>query len=443
MSRPSATIRCFCTLFLLMLMCPTWAVAQGVYAPGLGPINRSMGSAAVAAPLDGIGAIAWNPATLSGFKRSELEMSVELLFANIETSSSVAGIGGGATESDSGAMPLPNMGWVHVSPDSRLSIGFGVLSVAGFQTNFPASGSNPIFFPQRSGVMPIGGFGRVSSEAAFIDLAPTMAYAVTDQLSVGVTFAATMAQLNVEPLVFAGLNDANGDFASTYPTGQGSRYHWGCGANFGVFYEHTPNWRFGASVKTPRWMEDFKYQTQDENGAPLSARYSLDLPMVASVGTSYTDGDRFLMAVDVRYIDYENADGFGDSGLNPNGSLRGLGWESVFAVATGIQYRLTDTLTGRVGYVYNQNPIPDALTQLNVPAPLHYEHTLSCGFSYQPVPVVSFNVSYAYSLPSDITGPITFPPNAPTGSPAFPVPGSSVTSSLTAHALAFGITVAY
>jgi len=68
---------------------------------------------------------------------------------------------------------------------------------------------------------------------------------------------------------------------------------------------------------------------------------------------------------------------------------------------------------GRLGYHYNDNPIPDELTQFNIAAPLHYEHTLSAGMSFQPACCLSLNFSYSYSIESEMSGPITLPPNAP------------------------------
>ena len=375
---------------------------------------------------------------------SELSFSVELLLADIETASSVPGVGAGVTASDSGAMPIPNMAWSHKTANPRLTVGLGVLTVAGFKTNFPADPTNPIFAPQRSpATFPLGGFGQVYSEAGFIDIAPTIAYALTDRISIGVSPVATIAKLDVEPLVFAGLNDGNGDMISTYPRGKGYRYHWGGGANLGVYYIHDCFWRFGASVKTPRWMEDFTYNTEDESGNPVTATFSMDLPLVVSLGTSYAYGERSLLAVDVRYLDYENTSGFRGSGVDANGALQGLGWDSVVAVGIGLQHCVTDTVVARLGYLYNENPIPDSLTQFNVAAPLHYEHTLSCGMSYQPTTCLSLNLSYSYSFESEISGPITLAPNPPTFTPPVPVPGSDVSSTLSSHAIDFGVSVFY
>ena len=80
---------------------------------------------------------------------------------------------------------------------------------------------------------------------------------------------------------------------------------------------------------------------------------------------------------------------------------------------------------------------------INIAAPLHYQHTISGGLTYQPTRCVAINMSYSYTPLSEITGQITLPPNAPTSTPPTPVPGSSVTSSLSAHALDFGVTVKY
>jgi len=431
-------------LFLFVLSIPAVVAAQGVYAPGLGPVNRAMGSAAVAAPIDGMGALAWNPATLSGMEGSELSFSVEMLIADIETASSITGLGAGVTKSDAGVVPLPNMAWVHRTHNNRLSIGLGIQAVAGFKTNFPADPTNPILAPQRSlATFPLGGLGRVYSEASFIDISPTMAYALTDRLSIGFSPVVTMGMLELEPVVVAGVNDANADGVSTYPRGMGSRYHWGAGVNLGAYYVHNSHWRFGASVKTPRWMEDFTYYADDEIGGPISGSFDLDLPMVISLGTSYTPSDRCLVAIDVRYIDYENAAGFGDSGIDASGAVLGLGWESIFAVGLGLQYQVSECLVGRLGYVYNENPIPDALTQFNIAAPLHYEHTLSTGLSYQICSNVTISGSYSYSFDSEISGPITLAPNPPTAMPPIPVPGSSVSSTLRSHAFDIGVAIAY
>src|SRR5262245_41904281 len=61
----------------------------GTVLSGTGTVNRSMGGASTAAPLSAAGALYWNPATLTGLDRSQIEIGAELLFANTDLSSSV------------------------------------------------------------------------------------------------------------------------------------------------------------------------------------------------------------------------------------------------------------------------------------------------------------------------------------------------------------------
>ena len=61
---------------------------------------------------------------------------------------------------------------------------------------------------------------------------------------------------------------------------------------------------------------------EDAAGGPRTLEFGLDLP---SIGVAYRAVPKWLFSVDVRYLDYDNADGFGDSAtFNPDGSLNGL-----------------------------------------------------------------------------------------------------------------------
>ena len=47
--------------------------AQEIGYSGVSPVNNSFGGVAVAAPIDGTAAIYWNPATLHGFDKAEIQ----------------------------------------------------------------------------------------------------------------------------------------------------------------------------------------------------------------------------------------------------------------------------------------------------------------------------------------------------------------------------------
>jgi long-chain fatty acid transport protein len=200
-----------------------------------------------------------------------------------------------------------------------------------------------------------------------------------------------------------------------------------------VYYTRDDCWHWGASLKSPAWMEEFRLFSEDANGAARVLRAKLDLPLILSVGTAYSGIDGWLFALDARYFDYKNADGFGDPAVfNGDGSLQGLGWSSVFSIAMGAQRRVTDRCDVRLGYTFNQNPIQDSESFFNIPTPLIYDHMVSAGASYALCESVILSVAYSYMLPSERVGPIVLPAIGP-------IPGSSVTNELDVHFVNFGI----
>src|SRR5690606_7071178 len=132
-----------------------------------GPVNRSMGGASTAAPIDALGALYWNPATISGLPTSQTDFGLDVLMAN-QTVSSSAGPFSGSTDAEAGAFPIPNVGWVHHLHDSPFTLGLGLNAIAGFKTNLMADPTNPVLMPSPTGL------GRVSSEASFLQLAPVI-----------------------------------------------------------------------------------------------------------------------------------------------------------------------------------------------------------------------------------------------------------------------------
>jgi long-chain fatty acid transport protein len=381
-----------------------------------------MGGASVAAPIDAIGAIYWNPATISGLAHSETAFGLDLLFAN-HTVSSTVGPFSGSTEAETGAFPIPNIGSVQHIQNSPFTFGLGINAIAGFGTNLPSDPTNPILAPP-----PIG-LGKVNSNALFLQLSPVVSVAIADNWSVAAGPTITTGRVTLEPFVF---NSANAD--GTYSTGQGTRYHWGGGFQLGTYYEYDSFWRFGSSFKSPTWMERFEFNGQDENGLPRRLGLDLDLPMIISVGTSYQANEKMLVALDVRYLDYANTDGLGDKAIfDATGALGGLDWSSIVAVAMGLQRDVNDWLTIRGGYTYNQNPIKNSEAFYNIASPVIYQHMLSTGASLNFTELISFNVAYSYYFENTRTGQIVLPGIGP-------VPGSTFENQVDVHLVDFGLT---
>ncbi len=422
----------FVVALSLATAAPARLMAQGIALNGVGPVNRSMQGASTAAPIDAAGALYWNPAGISGLKHDEAVMGLELLLPTEEVSSRIAGVGSGSSGGEPGVAPIPVVGWVHHIAETPWTIGLGMYGVGGYRVNYLPSADNPILTPQ-----PPGGFGlgRVYGELEVFQIAPTLSYALTERLSIGFAPTIDLAKLAATPLFLAAPDDANGDGVPSYPSGLGTRYHWGGGAQLGVYYTPTMNWNFGASIKSPQWFEPFRFMTADEVGGPRVVKINIDYPMILSLGASYTGLPNLLLACDVRYFDYKNTDGFRQAGFAADGAGLGLGWRNIVAVSTGAQYRLSDCLYARAGYSYQQNPISSANTVFNVATPLIIEHVVSVGGSCYLTETVSLDIAYIHGFEARNTGPFQ--------SPAGPIPGTSVSTETSADGLAMGLTVRY
>ena len=449
MSKPLALSPRVCAASLLLFLAiPGMARAQGIALSGVGPINRSMAGTATAAPIDAAGAIMWNPASISGLERSEMEFGLELLLPTESISSSIepGALGGGfppvrlsgSDYGEPGVSSIPTVALVHKVKNSRWTYGLGMFGVAGFQVNYAASSTNPVLLPQNNTPGGAGGLGRVYAQAEYFQIVPTASYAVSEKFSFGFSPTITMARLAADPLVFAPPDDADGSGVATYPSGRGSRYSWGAGFQLGAYYITDNCWRFGFCFKSPQWFEPIRFNTENELGYPRYESLRLDYPMILSLGTSYSGIQNWLFACDVRYFDYANTAGFGDpAAFDPtNGRVTGFGWKSILSVHTGVQYRASDRLYLRMGYQYNDNPINSEAVFFNIASPLTIQHVVSTGLSYHLTDNLICSIAYLHGFENRCTGAIVNPV-------AGALAGTSVTTATSADALSMGFSLRY
>jgi long-chain fatty acid transport protein len=85
--------------------------------------------------------------------------------------------------------------------------------------------------------------------------------------------------------------------------------------------------------KSPIWQEKWAYNANTPSLAERSIGVQAQIPAIYSWGVAYKGLPGVLIDVDLRYLDYANTSLFGE-----NVEVGGLGWKSVFAVATGAQY---------------------------------------------------------------------------------------------------------
>ncbi len=402
---------------------PANVFGQGINLRGVGAVNESMAGAATAAPIDAAGAIHWNPASIAEFHHDEAFMGLALYVPDTRVESTV-GVLQGASRGESGAALIPTMALVHRARNPRVTFGIGAYGIAGFKVNYDASLTNPILLPQGT-LAPLPTLGRVDTSAEFYQIAPTIAVALNDCWSVGFAPTMTLGKIGIEPLLAAPPT------GGIYPTGSGTRYHFGGGAQAGLYFKPNDRLRFGASIKTKQYFEDFNYKAQDINGLPVNARTQFEYPLIVSVGTSFQPSQDLLFAIDCRWFDYSSAKGFGTSGFNRDGSVAGVGWHSVLAVAMGVQKHVNQCLTVRAGYVWNDNPIHSDNMLLGAAAPVISQHVVTLGSAIRLAPNLILNTTYLHGFDNEASGPYAG------------LPGTNITIRTAAYALSSGLTIHY
>lgn len=383
---------------LTMAALTSAALGQGITVTGVGPVNRSMGGAGTAAPLDAIGALHWNPGSISSLECSEVSFGMEGLLADIRLSSTIGGTFS-STDGEAGVALIPSVGWVHHVEGTSVTIGLGLYGIAGFRNNMPADPNNPL----------LAG-GPLFADAEIMQVAPTISLALNERVSVGVAPTISVARTMFDPL--------GPSVISPGPNpGSGNRVHWGAGIQAGVHYAGDC-WHSGLTIKSPQWFEDFRFFT------PTGVvRFDLDYPLIVSGGLGYYGFERWIFAADIRYLDYENTAGFSE-----------LGWRSVVAGAIGAQFQWNDCWTFRAGYNLNQNPIQGEDVLTNISNPLIQDQNLAAGASCHLTDQVELTLAYVYLVKNDVTGPLPSPP--------FGV-SDSLTHEISAHSLAIGVRVKY
>ncbi len=398
MRRSALPSRVAVVLLTLTLCCEgSQLFGQGISLTGAGPVNRSMAGAGTAAPLDAIGALHWNPGSISALPTNELSFGMELLLADIDFSTNVGGIPN-KQSGEAGVAPIPSIGWVHHLEDSPMTIGLGLYGVAGFRNNMPAGPA----------LASLGITGPAFADAEIMQIAPTLSYAISDQLSVGVSPTVTVQKVQLMPLGPSVVSPAPNP-------GQGNRTHWGGGIQVGMYYITDRCIHLGLTVKSPQWFEDMRFFT------PTGVvKFDLDYPLIISLGAAYSGIQDWTFAVDVRYFDYDNTAGYSE-----------FGWSNVFAGAIAAQYRVNDRWYVRGGYNFNQNPLHASDVALNVIDPLIQEQNIAAGLSYRFASNVDINLAYVYLIDNSLTGP------SPTG------PTDTITHEVGAHSGVLGVTVRY
>ena len=352
--------QCILVLGLLFSLCPQLGHAQGVRFQPQGATAAGQGNA-FSAQADDPSAIHYNPAGLSQVNVVQVLTGTTLVGGSVKFTSPT-GIDSRGDFGGSIANPPPSYSYVSANLGSfgwnnlsNVTVGLGLTSPFGLNIRYPMDG------PFNSAV--------TSAALPLIDIKPTVAYKINDQLAIGVgadiyTFASFLGQGHVEQKQFIG-------GTSFELNGKGT----GAGANFSLLYTPLRN-----SDGKPIASIGLVYRTQAVvplsgsllvNGAKVAdASTNLVLPEIytgaIAIWPVRTSEQEWKLELDVEYVGWKSNRNL-DVHLSSGGVIpQPQQWKTVPVVAIGTEYKWLNPawlpywdVAVRSGYTQTENPVPD------------------------------------------------------------------------------------
>jgi len=402
-------------LLVGLTLLPGMARAQGHLLHGIGAVNSAMGGAGVALEEESLNALHENPALLVKTEGNQISFASEFFKPGLRVDSRV-GTRTASTDATEQLGVIPAFGWIAHDPSGKMGMGFGLLGVAGFRTDYPQDSGNVLLVPQPEG------FGRVATDLTITKIPVAFALQVNPKLALGASINAYRGMLAISPLPVVIPDVVNG--VGILPAAANQVASWGFGLQLGMLYDMSPMASIGASITTKQKFQQYHWNSTNAN--PLSASYgaarpltfNLDGPATVTVGVGLKPNPKMRMAIDARYVKYEGVAGIGDVGGVDvvNHRLIGIGWRNIWAGMAGIQYQATPALAVRAGFNYAQTPIRQdvtgaaalttgsAVTSMGTPATFQKHFTAGLGMMMNPH--MGFDMGF-YIVPREtVSGPI-------------------------------------
>jgi len=342
-------------------------------ASGLG--NAFAGGAASA---EDASTLFFNPAGMTRLPGKQASLVLHAIKPTIEFSNtgSTAAPGrplgnGGGDAGDWAA--VPNFYYaMELSP--QLRAGIGISSPFGLKTEY-----DPDW---------MGRFLAIKSELQTVNINPSLAYKVNDQLSLGAGLDAQYIKAELTNAVnlgvAEGLAQVKGD-------------DWSVGYNLGVLYELNPATRFGLAYRS-----DVRHKLEDDvtfsggvpapNG-PISAE--ITLPETVSLSGFHQINPQWAVMGDVtwtRWSRFKELRIVRDTGAPV--ALTTENWDNTLRYSLGANYQATGKLKLRSGIAYDQSPVSDPYRTARIPDA--NRTWLSMGANYKLSQADSLDAGYAH-----------------------------------------------
>lgn len=370
---------------------------NGYFSHGYGMKAKGMGGASTAMAEDTFGG-ANNPASMV-WVGDRIDLGADL-FSPKRSSSRTGSAGGaidGAVESDSTYFLIPEFGYNRMLKPN-LSLGVTVYGNGGMNTDYATgqldagicAGGAPTGVPANL----LCGSGALGVDLMQLIIAPTLAYKISEQNSVGISPLLGYQRFTAYGLQGFGVTNAGYDDS----TGIGVRVGW-----LGKLSDRVS---LGAAYASKMSMSKF-----DKYAGLFAEQGDFDIPSNWNIGLAVQATPQVKLAMDYQRINYSDIKSIANPSANilipaPLGASNGpgFGWSDVDVWKLGVEYQYSKNLTLRAGFNHGDNPITSADVTFNILAPGVVQDHLTLGFTYVTANGGELTMSYMHAFSESVTG---------------------------------------
>jgi long-chain fatty acid transport protein len=381
------------------------ALATNGYFPhGYGMKAKGMGGVSTALAQDSLGG-ATNPASMV-WAGSRVDVGLDVFMPKRDAERSGAGFStlNGKVESDKTSFLIPEFGYNQMIR-SDLSLGVTVYGNGGMNTSYPQGNFNC----GAGAANMLCGSGTLGVDLSQLIVAPTVAYKLNEQHSVGLALLLGYQQFKAYGL--QAFDNAPGfpPFTSApgSVTNNGYDSSTGVGVRLGYQGHLSDMWSVGAAYAPKMHMGKLdKYKGLFANGGDF------DIPEHYSVGVAFMPTPAWTIALDLGRINYSGVPSVGNPSSNqaPLGASNGpgFGWKDIDIVKIGVAWRASGAWTLRAGYNHGDNPITPADVSFNILAPGVIKDHFTAGFTYALDKDSELTGAFMYARRQTVTGSSLF-----------------------------------
>jgi long-chain fatty acid transport protein len=311
-------------------------------ASGLG--NAYAGAAAVAADAS---TVYFNPAGMTQLPDRQVVVAGQFIGLGTEFSGTVSPAVGGGNGGDAGGWSFLPSGYFAWRLSPRVHLGVGLNSPFGLKTEY-----DPEW---------VGRYQAVKSDVKTVNLNPSIAYRVSDAVSVG-------AGLNIQRIEATLTNRISPLAPTSMVSIKGDDYGWGY--NLGLQWQAAPSTRMGLTYRSEvdhtlegdATVQNFPLLP----GGPVTA--AINLPASASLSLFHKLMPQVDLLADLTWTGWSTFDKLAI--YRTSGALFSStpeNWKDVLRYSLGATWHASETLSLRGGIAYDEAPVSDQSRTPRIP----------------------------------------------------------------------------